>query len=385
MSSSNKRILLITGSLALALLGLELAARAYLRWLAPEEVFQRFATVAQIGQRLSGLEASRKRPHHYIGYVGGSEYRRGPNRHNSLGFRGEEFSVTKPKGEFRIVCLGGSTTYTGGVKDYRKAYPQLLESRLKERGHDGVRVINAGLPGYTTWETLLNYQLRVEPLNPDLVIVYHGINDIEARGVWPPEAFTRDNGGYRAPRISTDTSAAWEASALLRLTLIGFGLRESPGRVGNLYFVTPPTYVPYRSDLSREEKQELTRRALKANGPEYFADNLRDLVALCQARSVRVAIASFVLSDGSLSPRVEELRGEYVTAIEQQNEQIERLCEETRAVFLDFAAGFPKDAKYFTDMVHVNEAGAALKARWFADRLIREKLIPRTATDGGVQ
>jgi len=86
--------------------------------------------------------------------------------------------MPKPAGQFRIVCLGGSTTYTSDVKDYRDSYPYLLEKYLKAQGYNDVTVVNAGAGSWSSWESLINFQFRVLDLDPDLIIVYHGINDI---------------------------------------------------------------------------------------------------------------------------------------------------------------------------------------------------------------
>jgi hypothetical protein len=44
---------------------------------------------------------------------------------------------------------------------------------------------------------LINLELRVLDLDPDLILVYHGINDIQARFVWPPETYFGDNSGSK--------------------------------------------------------------------------------------------------------------------------------------------------------------------------------------------
>src|SRR5437867_744457 len=52
-------------------------------------------------------------------------------RINSHGFRGREFAVDKGPGVFRIVCLGGSTTFDTGTVGKALPWPEVLEAELR--------------------------------------------------------------------------------------------------------------------------------------------------------------------------------------------------------------------------------------------------------------
>ncbi len=73
-----------------------------------------------------------------------------------------------------IVCLGDSLTEGFQVLP-EQSYPALLETRLRQLGHD-VRVINAGISGSTSASGIsrLGWQLRA---NPDILILGLGGND----------------------------------------------------------------------------------------------------------------------------------------------------------------------------------------------------------------
>jgi len=173
----------------------EIAARVYLEKYTSLQKFQKYASVNQLKKR--DLK-KRKDFHRYLEYYPKPNWSRGKNKHNSLGYRGDEIDIPKPKGEFRIVCMGGSTTYTGKVEDYTLAYPALLEKELRAKGYDNVKVINSGIDGWSSYESLINFELRVLDLEPDMIIIYHATNDIHPRFVWPPEAYKGDNSGARA-------------------------------------------------------------------------------------------------------------------------------------------------------------------------------------------
>ena len=138
---------------ALICVGMEIAARVWLRSLASEQDFSRFASLRQL--RARGLD-SRFIVHRYLGHYPTPNYVSGENRHNSLGYRGDEIDMPKPEGEFRIVCLGGSTTYTFAVADFRDSYPDRLQRYLRDEGFPNVRVVNAGAGSWSSWESLVN-------------------------------------------------------------------------------------------------------------------------------------------------------------------------------------------------------------------------------------
>ena len=126
-------ILLLFGLLVAFLIG-ETATRAFLR-----------ADTAGTYPNYSLLPkfetpVSRWAPHPYLNYYPAPNYRSGLRSHNSLGYRGGEFTVEKPDGTYRIVALGGSTTYTNAVVDDAQTFTAQLEKILAdEYGYNRVQ------------------------------------------------------------------------------------------------------------------------------------------------------------------------------------------------------------------------------------------------------
>src|SRR5262245_27838879 len=218
--------LLLLASTLLSLLLAELGARIWLERFASEEQFRRFASPDQLRGRMARSRESLSPyvAHRFIGYVPTPDYRRGRNFHNSLGYRGEEIAQPKLRGEFRIACLGGSTTYGSLIPDPRLAYPAQLERALHERGSSQARVVNAGAEGWRTLESLVNFELRVLDLHPDLAIVYHAYNDLFERMVWPPGVYHGDASGALLHSPGLDRPLPWSLrSTLARILLVGTG------------------------------------------------------------------------------------------------------------------------------------------------------------------
>jgi len=80
----------------------------------------------------------------------------------------------KQYGEYKILCLGESTTALGG--EY--SYPRQLEKILNERQNKiKFTVINKGIPAITTTMMVKNLRGYLEEYTPDMVVTMIGIND----------------------------------------------------------------------------------------------------------------------------------------------------------------------------------------------------------------
>ncbi|MDP8221909.1 MAG: SGNH/GDSL hydrolase family protein [Candidatus Lernaella stagnicola] len=96
---------------------------------------------------------------------------------NSRGFRDDEFDKKKPAGELRIITLGDSCTFGDGVANW-ESYANVLEELIaKADPSRPVQVINAGVPGYTSYQVRRYLTGELLAYEPDAVIVYVGFND----------------------------------------------------------------------------------------------------------------------------------------------------------------------------------------------------------------
>ncbi|MHC5063346.1 MAG: SGNH/GDSL hydrolase family protein [Planctomycetota bacterium] len=95
---------------------------------------------------------------------------------NGVGIRGPEVPP-KPADEFRILSLGESTTF-GDQVDYEQCYSSILETELNLAGLEKqVRVLNAGVPAYSSIQGVQYLRHRSAPFDPDMVLFYFGFND----------------------------------------------------------------------------------------------------------------------------------------------------------------------------------------------------------------
>ncbi len=106
-------------------------------------------------------------------------YRNGAVAHeNARGFRGPVVATEKPAGTTRIVLLGGSTAHGWGVNDDQTIAAYLGEALAQ---HDSARhyeVISLAFDGYDSWQDYERLRSDGLPLQPDIVVMHSGINDV---------------------------------------------------------------------------------------------------------------------------------------------------------------------------------------------------------------
>lgn len=342
-------------SILLTFFMLEGGARLWLNYLATPEQYDRYVLFTSIDPKEFAFA-----PHPYLSYYPTPNYRKGLTSHNSLSYRNDEFPVEKPSGVYRIVALGGSSTYDVSIKDNADTFTAQLERLLKEDyGYQNVQVINAGVPGYNSWEILVNLEFRVLDLDPDLVIIYEGTNDVHARMV-EPSAYRGDNMGRRQA-WQVPPVAPWEHIALLRIVS---RMMNRSRQVSIDDFVSSPTYVswPYEYRLSEDNLDP--SEILDENPPIYFRRNLENMCAIAKGHDVTI-----LLSTWAHSPYLKDYAAQdhYQHGFKENNDVVKDVATDRQVPLFDFAAVMPQDAKYWADGRHVNEAGALVKARLFAE------------------
>ena len=362
---SRAEVILPLFSILLTFVLLEAGARLWLRFIASPEQRDRYVLFTDIEPAEFAWT-----PHPYMAYSPTPNYRNGRTSHNSLGYRNGEFPLAKPEGVYRIVALGGSSTYDVRIEDNAATFTAQLEKLLKEDyGYRDVQVINAGVPGYNSWEILASLEFRVLDLDPDLVIIYEGTNDVHARLV-EPAAYRGDDSGRRqawqVPRV-----ALWEHSAVLRILTRALNITR---QVSIDDFVSSPTYLswPFESRLLEDNLDPV--EILKENPPVYFRRNLENMIAVAKEHGVKIMFSTW-----AYSPYLNDYASEayYQQGFKENNDVEKEVAMDQRIPLFDFAAVMPQDARYWADGRHSNEAGALLKAKLFAEFIDAQGLIEK--------
>ncbi len=126
-TSLKKEFSLAAASILISILLAEAALRVWLSHFSTQEQQSAYALFTDIPP-----EHRTWSPHHYLNYYPTPNYRKGLTYHNSLGYRSREFNPNKRENIYRIVTIGGSTTYTISVEDNDKTFPYQLEHILQK-------------------------------------------------------------------------------------------------------------------------------------------------------------------------------------------------------------------------------------------------------------
>ncbi len=98
---------------------------------------------------------------------------------NSLGLRNREVNP-KIDGIYRILFLGDSLIWSGETIS-GKLFTEVLEHRLNSnysKNTNSYEVVNAGIPGYTTYQELEFLKIYGLDMEPDLVVLGFVFNDL---------------------------------------------------------------------------------------------------------------------------------------------------------------------------------------------------------------
>lgn len=273
---------------------------------------------------------------------------------NSRGFRGGEPAIPKPKGLFRVVLLGGSTTFDPELR-YEDTYGRQLELALgKVLAPRQVEVQCAAVSAYDSEHSLIRYAADAIDLDPDVVLVLDSVNDLYVNTFQP---FRRDYGTY--PGVGPQH--------------LHQGFRDRTHLVDTIGFFA--RYVLF-SDFRRPDH---FRADDVVPDPEPFVRNLRSIIVLGRSRGQRVILCTLPHRFRLDGPEAERVLGEaalrnffngaplpgfvwfsrYMVVF---NDQVRALAAEEGLPVLDFQRDVPPVKELFIDEIHVTPRGARLEA-----------------------
>lgn len=273
---------------------------------------------------------------------------------NRLGFRNPEFSLKKQDATRRIVCYGDSTTFGFGVR-MRASWPAQLQADLAPLDPASVHVVNAGVPGYSSFQGARYMAQSLPQLDADLVIATFGNND----------AWHWDNLSDREHAVRNQGATFgldWRGSRALA-AVVQLASRRSPAdlagepawarRVSENFFQPLPAWRPR---VSHRE----------------FVLNLEDMIASCHATGTPLLLIvwpDYFQVQGRITVRDHYQELIRHTAARHDNVR----CLDLLPIFRE---RYPAALGYYLDqdIIHVNAAGNRLVAG--AIRQLLQEILP---------
>lgn len=256
---------------------------------------------------------------------------------NNLGFRGQDIAPAKGNG-YRIVALGESTTFGITIAAEGRPWPEWLASLIQERLRPNrpVEVINAGVPSFTLRDNLSRLDDQILPLQPDLIISYHGYNEFGGiDAALPPVRARRPPPRYR-PRPLTLL-----AKVEYRLRLTRYARTVNPRLMEKVAPVVDPLETMY-------------------------ADDYRELIEFCHRHGIRLVLATYSMAVNEQSDpdvqafyhRTTYLLKRKMKANVVHSQIVKELARENPEIgLIDTQPMLDGQAEYFIDLMHFTAEG----------------------------
>ena len=280
------------------------------------------------------------------------------------GYRGLGFSVDKPPDELRIVILGGSFVFDTSAPA-EGDWPHQVETLLREKGFTGVRVINGGVPGHSSFDAVGRLASEVHFYRPDIVLLCNAWNDIkyfnQISAQLTPLRYIRP--------MSRPTHRHYPPSPMRKLL--------DRAHLFRIMTALPGMFARY-ADEGKLPEGEYSDSVSQA-GIDQYSLNLRNFVDICRNMEAEPLLVTqpHLPTAGNRDQVVERIRYDWVLLSHEALCRAFTVCEEanrTVAVekgcrLIELSDPLSGRMDLFSDHVHVNRKGSRAVAELVAESL----------------
>ncbi len=257
---------------------------------------------------------------------------------NNMGFRDRDVALPKPPGVIRLACIGGSTTEEGPSND--ATFPKCVERDLNAALGCGqcVEVFNCGVSGMTT-SALVSRLADYLALEPDLIVVHEGVNDIH-----------RDLAEYWRT-IDTPRLRAWMSRSRFLRWQCNRALFPDDATMRHDIDALCIANLRAIGFVARGHGIRMAVCGIASPDPERLTSKERDFYDYC-ARSA------------GLDPCLDFASYRHILGI--YNDAVRAFCEQEGFSYLPLAENFRGGYESFTDLYHMTGAAIERKAEILA-------------------
>ncbi len=317
-------------------------------------------------------------PHPYLTYINTPLYcKNGYRQHNSMGYRNaENTTFSKDSACFRVLVMGGSTTYGDGVDNPGKAWPHILQKILNDsigliNDDCTVEVINAGMPWATSAELLNHYIQKNRYLDANVVILHTGGNDIQPRAF---DDYKSDYTHWRSIQCGGKNGLKPGEGWLVKHSNICKLLYS--------LWYNNMDYAASRPYIHTKEYNKLTTDEIHENvnnsTNESFCNHLRLLLRNIQNDGSVPVYFQFYAAENTLKEnrhiqkkqkKTQEQNQVLGIAAYENRDSAFSICRNNGVVFLEMPPGFVP-AEHMVDVCHMNQQGQRKKAEFVAKEIM---------------
>jgi len=288
---------------------------------------------------------------------------------NNMGFRGDPLVSPKPQGEFRIFLIGGSTAECLTVDD-SQSINAVLQNELMKDGpaRTTVKVYNASKSGDRSYDHIAMIVHRLVHLEPDLLIVFAGFNDLNA-SMKNADYLHYKNNGYET-RLTTPGLAMMLATEFELGRRVQYLVKTLAGKTDRQVFEEIPVKTNYKEKVRVRLSVPVSDDKPRTD-PASYRRNLTTIEGVARAHGIRLMFMTQPSSWNSpIDPGIkdwhwmtyragktyrEDSMDEALTSL---NRVMLTVSSEQGVPVLDLAKSIPKSAEFFIDDVHFNARGA---------------------------
>jgi lysophospholipase L1-like esterase len=281
------------------------------------------------------------------------------------------------KPDLTLVFLGGSTTACYYV-DEEERFPFLAGRLLEKDLHLKVNSYNSGVGGNYSLHSLDILLNKVIPLNPDVVVMMHNINDLTilmfAKSYWNQNF----KNGKTAPII------------VLKKRYIDVRLMEEYlfphlyTALKNLERKVRRTLRPKKAARQEDELRDIRGKKMVLDKEflvREFKMNQQTFINICRARKITPVLMTMAnrLTEHPDALVVKLTKGlqrdhgisyqDYKETFDLFNQAIRQVGRENHVLVIDLARAVPQKKEYIYDLVHFNNRGSKLAAAVIAKDL----------------
>lgn len=294
---------------------------------------------------------------------------------NNMGFRGDSLIQPKPISEYRIFLVGGSTTENLFVDDEFGFEKQIQNVLQNESGDRTFKVLNAGKSGDATPDHLAMLSHRIVHLQPDLIVLFPGINDLN-----------RLAGKYdylHYPVASTETQRTWIVD--LKFFLSNFQVVRRVINILNKDEGNSRTSIFLKTNYADKVK-EVQALPLNPEFPELdfsiYERNLISFIGMCKSQGIDLLLLTQTHTWDSMEKDNLDFRHwmvgigqerynpeDLAASLNGMNLRLKNIAEREQVPVLDLEQLIPKSIEYYYDDCHFNKQGIITSSELVAKQI----------------